>query len=65
MVLAALDRSALHRLSSVYPVLKGRPHTLVSAPKAAEPPWWREHLWKLITTAVIAIISIVAKLLAG
>jgi hypothetical protein len=50
LVLAALDRSALHRLSSVYPVLKGRP---------------REHLWKLITTAVIAIISIVAKLLAG
>lgn len=49
----------------VYSVLKGRPHTLVSAPRAAEPPWWREHLWKLITAAVIAIISIVAKLLTG
>jgi hypothetical protein len=50
----------------VYAVLRSRPHTLVSAPKPPEPPpWWREHLWKLITAGVVAIIGIVAKLVTG
>jgi hypothetical protein len=50
----------------VYSVLRSRPHTLVSAPKAPEPsPWWREHLWKLITAGVVAIIGIVAKFVTG
>jgi hypothetical protein len=49
----------------IHSVLNARPHTLVSTPMAAEPPWWREHLWKLITAGVVAIIGILAKLLTG
>jgi hypothetical protein len=49
----------------VHSVLKARPYSLVSSPKAMEQPWWREHLWKLITAGVVAIIGIVGKLLTG
>lgn len=50
---------------AVFAVLKARPHSLASQPKVPEPPWWREHLWKLITAGVVAIIGILAKLLTS
>ena len=50
----------------LYSVLRSRPHTLVSTPEPPKPsPWWREHLWKLITAGVVAIIGIVAKFVTG
>ena len=45
----------------VHAVLASRPPARISA-RPNEPPWWRKHLLELSVAAVVAIISIVAKL---